>query len=141
MKLSPSVVKNLRYYVYLYIDPFDGKVFYVGKGTGNRALAHLNDLSESRKVAKIREIRKLGKEPRIEILVHGLKDEAIALRVEAAAIDLLGKKNLTNDVRGWRSRLYGRIEINELASIYEQKPVTVNEPAILIRINHCTVMA
>ena len=30
----------MKYYLYLLIDPRNNKVFYVGKGTGNRAYAH-----------------------------------------------------------------------------------------------------
>lgn len=33
-------MKKLRYYVYELIDPRDGTVFYVGKGKGDRLLAH-----------------------------------------------------------------------------------------------------
>jgi hypothetical protein len=31
-----SVIENLKFYVYLLIDPINDEVFYVGKGTGNR---------------------------------------------------------------------------------------------------------
>ena len=40
-EFPPSVQKKPRYYVYVYLDPRDSEVFYVGKGTGNRAFAHL----------------------------------------------------------------------------------------------------
>jgi hypothetical protein len=30
--LKPGMAEKLGYYVYLYVDPRDGKVFYIGKG-------------------------------------------------------------------------------------------------------------
>jgi uncharacterized protein len=42
---------------------------------------------------------------------------------------------LTNEVRGWRSLQLGRIPLSELTMYYAAKPVTVEVPALLIRIN------
>ena len=78
------------------VDPRGGPPFYVGKGKGGRALSHLSDQAESKKRARIEELRALGLEPQIEILAHGLKDEATAFRVESAVIDLLVLDTLTN---------------------------------------------
>ena len=39
-KLGPQVHRALEYYVYLYKDPDTGAPFYVGKGVGDRILAH-----------------------------------------------------------------------------------------------------
>src|SRR5713226_3424238 len=47
-EFSPKFIEKLGYYVYLYIDPRDSTIFYVGKGQGNRAFSHLSDASESR---------------------------------------------------------------------------------------------
>lgn len=117
---SPQVIEKLDYYVYLYINPNDDSVFYVGKGHGNRVFAHLDDQQESRKVQVLDQLRTQGQKPIIEILVHGLKDELTALRIEAAVIDLLRQKQLTNVVRGWGSRLVGRMEVSELAKRKQQ---------------------
>ena len=122
--------------MYAYIDPTSRKIFYVGKGKGNRAFAHLDDTSESIKVAMINEIRKQGQEPQIDILAHGLEDENMALKIECAIIDTLGLKNLTNVVRGWESNIIGRMGIKEITSQYDSKPVgKIDEPVLLIRIN------
>ena len=43
----------LRFYVYVYSDPRNNQPFYIGKGIGNRAFAHLGDKSESAKVGRI----------------------------------------------------------------------------------------
>lgn len=124
-----------RYYVYLYIDPDTERPFYVGKGQNGRALSHLSEQAESRKCERIAELRAAGKQPRIDILAHGLRDEETALRIEAAVIDLCGLDALTNAVRGWRSLQLGRVSLDELTTYYGAKPVAVNVPALLIRIN------
>lgn len=135
LTLNPSVTERLKYYVYLYIDPRDNQVFYVGKGKGNRVYSHLYDETESAKARRIREIRADNDKPKIEILVHGLENELDALRIEAAVIDLLGKDKLTNQVRGWGSRLVGRSSLQELASLYDPVPGQIDDAALLIRIN------
>ncbi|HSI13678.1 MAG TPA: hypothetical protein VK961_16655 [Chthoniobacter sp.] len=132
---SPAIAPQLDFYVYIYINPLDGRVFYVGKGRGNRAFSHLNDPGPSAKTALISEIRAAGKEPRIEVLVHGLKDEDTALKIEAAVIDLLGKDNLTNEVGGYQSRSHGRMTLDQIRALYGAVPVAVTESALLIRIN------
>ena len=132
---SPVLAKKLGYYVYLYVNPLNGTVFYVGKGKDNRVFSHLNDKADAEKTRTIREIRANGKEPRIEILAHGLSSEEAAYRIEAAVIDALGVDSLTNDVRGWRSGHYGRMDVEKLVSLYEAKDAAIKEPAILIRIN------
>jgi hypothetical protein len=134
-RIPPEVAHRLGYYVYLYVDPRDSRPFYVGKGQGARILAHLSAAGESRKVRMISELRELGLEPRLDVLAHGLPDEETALRIEAAAIDLLGLDDLTNEVRGWRSVEMGRLPLAELMIYYAAKPVEVADPALLIRIN------
>jgi hypothetical protein len=135
LRIPPEVAHRLGYYVYLYIDPRNEQPFYVGKGQGGRALSHLSEEAESRKCARIAELRADGKEPRIDILAHGLRDEETAFRIEAAVIDLFGLDALTNEVRGWRSLQLGRIPLPELTMYYAAKPVDVEVPALLIRIN------
>ena len=134
-RLSPSVIEKLGYYVYLYINPLTDEIFYVGKGRGNRVFDHLNDESESRKTQIIKEIRGQGKEPCIEILVHGLPNSETAYQIEAAVTDVIGVENLSNSVRGWRSGYYGRMDIDELIPLYEREHAKIEEPAILIRVN------
>jgi hypothetical protein len=132
---SPAITRHLGNYVYLYIDPLDDKVFYVGKGRSNRAFEHLSDERSSAKAKRIAEIRARGQEPRIEILVHGLKDEAAALKIEASIIDLLGREALTNSVRGYQSKSHGRMTLDQIRSLYGAKPAKIIEPVMLIRIN------
>ncbi len=51
---TKKVCEQLGYYVYLYIDPRDESVFYVGKGRSNRCFSHLNDTNETEKTERIR---------------------------------------------------------------------------------------
>lgn len=133
--LPAGVAERLGNYVYLYVDPRNGRPFYVGKGKGERVLAHFDDMRDSDKTYIIAELLAAGLTPRLDILAHGLKDEETAFRVEAAAIDLLGLGELANQVRGWKSLQTGRMTLDELIGYYAAKPVTVIHPALLIRVN------
>lgn len=133
--LPDGVAYHLGYYVYLYVDPRSNKAFYIGKGKGRRILAHLDDSRDSEKTRMIAELADEGLAPRLDVLAHGLPDEDTALRIEAAAIDLLGVGELTNSVRGWKSLQMGRMTLEELVSYYAAPEVTIEHPVLLIRIN------
>ena len=134
-RFPASVTRELKHYVYLYIDPETKKPFYVGKGTGNRAFSHLDGTGDSSLAKRIRKLRRGKQEPRIDILVHGLKDRKTALAVEMAAIDLLEVDSLANAVHGHHSASRGRMSVDEILSLHQQKPAKIVEPAMLIRIN------
>ena len=73
----------------------------------------------------------------IEILAHGLDDET-ALKVEAAAIDLIGVDNLTNIQRGYESGDYGKIEVSKLDARYKCEKFyeeDIHDNVLMIRIN------
>lgn len=134
MKSTKEFVEFLKSYVYVYIDPRDGKPFYIGKGIGGRLYSHLDDQSDSEKVAKIAEIRRCGKEPQIDILRYGLSDSEARL-VEAAAIDLIGLENLTNRMAGYHKQSLGRITSQDIIAVVAAKRVEVRHKAILFTIN------
>jgi hypothetical protein len=134
-QLPPGVAEHLGHYVYMYVHPTTGEPFYVGKGVGDRVLAHFGDVLDSRKTRLIAELKEAGHSPQLEILAHGLKDEETAFRVEAAVIDALGLNSLTNAVRGWRSLQTGRMTLDQLVEFYAAEPVSIEHPVILIRIN------
>lgn len=109
-------------YVYLLIDPRDNKIFYVGKGIKKRAKSHLKEKdSEKEKNLKIKEIEDSGNEVKIDLLSKGLSNSE-ALKIEAAAIDLIGIENLTNKQRGYHSKENGRREFTESA-VYGVEPI------------------
>jgi hypothetical protein len=135
MKPFPiEAIEALKSYVYIYSDPRDGKPFYVGKGIGNRVFSHLDEVSEAKKVEKIRQIRLVGLEPMIEIVRYGLTDDEATL-LEASIIDLFGLKSLTNQVRGQHSRSFGRVKISDLLLMFTAQPAKVTHRALLITIN------
>ena len=94
-EFSPYVVEQIGWYVYALQDPRDKRIFYIGKGKGNRVFAHAQDAIEnqeeetSQKIALIKEIHDSGSEVNSFILRHGIHTEKHAYEVEAALIDLL----------------------------------------------------
>lgn len=130
-----NVATELGYYVYLYVDPRDESVFYVGKGKGSRILSHLNK-SEEFEIAKIiKKIKAQGEEPKLEILAHSLPTEKVALQVEASAIDLLGVNTLTNTIRGYHGAKFGRMALQDVIALYNKKHANIKERSVLIRIS------
>lgn len=124
-----------RSYVYIYTDPQDDKPFYVGKGVGDRARAHLKNPSNEKIKAKIAEIRRRKEEPRIEILCGKLTAQR-ALVAEAAVIELLGKDNLGNRVSG-HTKGYGRMPFDEYQARIAAKRVKVarEHKAVMVNLN------
>ena len=139
MPLPAEVAERIGpYYVYVLVDPRDDSIFYVGKGTGGRLLAHGEEAllrtgpgGQSSKVARIREIREAGLEPRIDVVRHGLEEDQ-AFHVEGALID--GVDGLTNVVKG-HGTAQGRLSLDELKRRYGATPVPDDAPpALCIRL-------
>ena len=138
--LSATVQEALGHYVYLYIDPRTDEIFYVGEGYKNRVFHFGRDYVGSAVATRIDEIRNDNHEPRIDILAHGFFDKETALRVEAAAIDLIGRDQMLNcSIRPmvFESREFGRYPLEELVALYSQKPVKIadKDAVLLIRIS------
>jgi uncharacterized protein len=135
-RIRPEVAAKLGFYVYAYVDPRNSKIFYVGKGCHARALAHLDEAGESAKVCRIAELNNANIQPQIDILAHGIANEETALRIEAAVIDALWpEKTLTNKLHVSQTLELSRVSLGELEILYAAKPVTIDEPVLLIRIN------
>lgn len=138
----------LGYYVYCLVDPKDGKVFYVGKGKGDRVFQHAlqaekdND-AESKKLDKIREIhsRKDGHNVVGHYIVrHGL-DEKSAFEIESVLIDFLTypKFNtatvMTNIQAGHDQRLCGIKTAEDIEAEYRAEDIEVQPNDTLLLVN------
>lgn len=108
--------KNGKYYVYKLVDPrFDPpRVFYVGKGTGNRMYQHEKDMRRF----LLTRAGKMSMRPKhkriLEIIDDGYSvvyevgfrtdDEEEAYQVESKIIDKIGLEHLTNETYGHRRK-------------------------------------
>ena len=95
-----------EFYVYLLIDPFNNRPFYIGKGKGDRAFAHTKGWANYNedKLNYIKSIRMLGQEPEVRFLKTNLTSSE-ALRIENFLIErfsfcLINKKSIPPDKTG-----------------------------------------
>jgi hypothetical protein len=79
-----------KFYVYIYIDPLDGKPFYVGKGCGLRMYVHLSEVDSTLKSRKIQKIKNLGLYPVIRVPFYRLA-ELVAFELEKDLISVIGR--------------------------------------------------
>jgi hypothetical protein len=131
----PGVAEKLKTYVYRLIDPRNGETFYVGKGQGDRVLAHIREQIEeddpNNKLRRIRDIHLAGFEVAHVVHRHGMDDRA-ALEVEAALIDAY--PGLTNVAGGFGSD-YGAMHAREIIRRYAAEPAVFQHKAMLISVN------
>ena len=145
---SPFVSEQLGWYVYALRDPRDHRIFYIGKGKGNRVFQHAtaaaefttvieadtaNDEGEqeteaSAKIALIRQILAAGLEVETYLIRHQISSEAQAYEVEAAVLDVLllldddlenTYFSLTNIAWGHHHQERGLISTRDAVSLYE----------------------
>jgi uncharacterized protein len=148
---TPYVVEKIGWYVYALRNPLDGRVFYVGKGVGNRIFQHAQDALAvdgqeqlSQKLDLIRNIHAAGEQVQAFVVRHGLASEKLAYDVEAAVIDVLrlldpDQENtlfsLKNAVLGHHHSTRGLAGVDVIASLYDAPPApAITEPALLIKI-------
>ncbi len=143
---NQRTIESLAYYVYALVDPRDNKIFYIGKGKGNRVFQHakdsLNENDQSLKLDIIRSILKEGKQVNLYILRHNLTEEA-AFLVESALIDLLTFKKfnqtnqLANIVAGHYQWDEGIKDVDEINAIYNCESIKINpgETLLLVSLN------
>ncbi|MDR3217737.1 MAG: MjaI family restriction endonuclease [Dysgonamonadaceae bacterium] len=147
MKFSQKTKEELRHYVYVLIDSRDNRIFYVGKGQGNRVFEHKKDAlqmsSESDKLDTIREIISSNEEVRSYIVRHGLEENE-ALIVESVLIDFLTFKDfsevakITNIVAGHHSFDRGIKTVNDIETLYNCKPLLerdIKHKCLVINVN------
>jgi len=139
--ISKSTTLRTDYYVYLFRNPSNEEIFYIGKGTGPRA-GNLNNRNDET-LNMIERIRADGREPEIEILRDGL-DDVTAQMYEGVAIDVIGIEKLTNKIHGpgskkWRRKTaetnLNRMKSGEIIKFFNPDETNITEHAILIRIN------
>lgn len=136
MKFSIAVQEALGHYVYCLVDPRNKKIFYVGKGQGNRIFDHANDSLnedfESHKLDTIRNIRESGLSVEYYIIRHHLAEED-AFMVESTLIDFLTfpqfnlENVLTNIVSGHHKWDEGIKTIGDIQTIYDCQPIEIGE--------------
>lgn len=143
---SQRTIEALAYYVYALVDPRDNRIFYIGKGCGNRVFQHakdsLNENDQSLKLDIIRDILREGKQVCLYILRHNLTEET-AYVVESVLIDLLtySKFNTTNllanVVAGHHQWDEGIKNIDEINSLYNCMKIEVNpgDTLLLVSLN------
>jgi uncharacterized protein len=136
LRLFPVGVEELLgWYVYLYSDPRDDNVFYVGKGQGDRVFSHLNEakksIFQSKKLEKILEIWNADKDVTLRVFRHGLTEEN-ALLVEAVLIQVF--PDAANAVEGHYTGEFGDRLVQDLISDKQREPAIIGFPTVLINI-------
>jgi hypothetical protein len=138
VRFSPATVEAIRFYVYALADS-DDRIFYVGKGQGNRVFDHVEEVRQlvgndpdgllcqpeaddsdesgmGLKRHRIAELLRAETPPRMYIIREGLTPEQ-ALLVEAVLISVLDwqlDEALTNQVAGHGTARFGLKTVEEL---------------------------
>ncbi len=136
---------ELKYYVYLLVNPETKTPFYVGKGEGNRVFDHLNEANEGKKgtdkLDQIQAILKKNKSVEHVIVRHGL-NEKTAYQIEASLIDTFRFVPVFNDFvkgniqGGLNSIENGLMSSEEIKRKYNALPLNfMPKDTIIININ------
>jgi hypothetical protein len=143
-RVPPEVALHIGpYYVYVLIDPQDGQIFYVGKGTGDRPSSHdrearltLEPGKSKKKTERIQHITAAGLKPLVDIVRHGIETEAEAFQIEAALIDCL-RPSITNIDDGHGTEA-GRMPLEDLITRYGASNLSLEVPeaALFIRLQN-----
>lgn len=141
---SEKAIESLNgFYVYALIDPRNEKVFYIGKGTGNRVFSHEIESgksreSEKKKIQQIREIENSGYSVKRLIVNWGLSENE-AFVAEATLINLLNRIpdiQLTNEVSG--HHVHESLTTEEFELMYGAVPLKeddIKHSILVIKIN------
>lgn len=135
-EIPEEVVQNLGWYVYRLVDPRNGETFYVGKGTGQRLLQHLEGAlvakGEDLKSQRIKEIHEVGLEVGHVVHRHGIADDKTAYLIEAALMDAY--PGLHNLAKGHGSGEHGSRHLMQIIHQYATEDFVADRPLLLISI-------
>ena len=150
LEFSAYVIEQIGWYVYALQDPRDKKIFYIGKGKGNRVFTHaLTAIVDSEgelspKLNQIRQIHAENLSVNTFIIRHGITSEKIAYEIEASLIDVLFLMDkeadnkffqLTNEVRGHHYETHGTMSADNIMALYDATPCPeIEENVILFKI-------
>lgn len=132
---------ELENYVYALVDPDNGQIFYVGRGTGDRIFDHVKEAKNTNlSTAKVERIRKIWRENKQVnyLLIRHKLTPAEAKIVESSVIDTLRNQGsqLTNEILGQHSEAFGLRRLSELRAHYEAPELKhIDEGCVLININ------
>jgi len=140
-----KICQELKYYVYLLIDPETDEPFYVGKGKNNRVFAHVNcSLETEHETDKYNEIRRIvesGHSVKHLIIRHGLI-EKVAFEIESSLIDSFKFiPNFNHFIRGniqggINSIEKGLMTTDEIIRLYNAESLDeIGEDCVIININ------
>jgi len=149
MDFDQLTSEKLNYYVYALENQMTNKIFYIGKGRGNRVFAHQNGVlkqqdmyngeNSSDKNNEIARILKEGNRVRSYIIRWNLQEKE-ALKIEASLIDLFSLNKtfgLSNIVRGNHTE-FGITTTEEISSRFNAIPLLeseIKDKIIFININ------
>ncbi len=141
MGFDSKTEQEIKFYVYALVDPRDDQPFYIGKGTGTRVFAHVQEatsgIRDTDKLNRIREIEESGEQVRMVIVRHGLsKNES--LLVESCFLDFFRyyDMGLTNIAGGHHATAFGMMTTNEIATKFNAPPLeSIGDDCVLLNIN------
>ena len=138
---SNRVKDKLKCYVYALVDPRNNKIFYIGKGTGDRVFQHEIESTtdiENNKLNHIRDIKESKNEVKRYIVLYGLS-ECEAFAAESALINILNfihPNTLDNIVAGHNSDTVMSVE--DIEKVYGAEKLSANDifhNLLIIKIN------
>ena len=138
-----EVKEKLGIYVYALVDPRSNAVFYIGKGTGDRIIAHAKAVGESSQVfsakqQQIQQIKTAGLEVGHYFLRTNIETDAEAFVLEQIAIDSLKLAGvaLTNLAAGHGSSTDGAVSLSDKIIELAATPMpSVEAPMIIFKLN------
>ncbi len=135
MDIHPTVWSSRGHYVYAYVDPRNEAIRYIGKGTGARAVAHLEDRHRSPKTEWIQELKDMNISPASTSWRESFRRQA--LRLERTLIDAIGigEHRLTNKVRGHGVKTEARTHPEEIAVKMNPEPLVAHHRLLVVKLN------